>query len=149
MKYKLNKRRPMKRLYYDYNLWECYANGMYVERKSTERAAYVKVAINLLSDPVRLRQNMLDASEQWFYSSRNHLTSRNSNRQAWLGRFACCFAHGVSESETREAWSFLTEEQRTIANQMADEVILIWEGWHFTHEDSIRHERSNGIKTTN
>lgn len=147
MKYKLNKRRPLKRLYYNYTLWECYANGMYVERKGGERDAYVEMAINLLSDPIRLRQNMLDAANEWFYSSRNHLTSRNSNRQAWLGRFACCYAHGISESETREAWSFLTDEQRIKANQMADEVILIWEGWHFEHEDKTRNERIGSNKT--
>ena len=141
MKYKLTKRRPIKRIYHDYQKWECYKNGMYVERKRGEREAYVSMGIRLLRDLPRLKEAMLGAADEWFYSAQNHLTCRNCNRQAWCGQAACSYAHGISESETREAWSFLTDEERAAANKVADEVILIWEGWHYQYEDSVRAER--------
>lgn len=143
MNYKLVKRRPIKRIYHHYETWECFQAGMYNERKRVERGPFVQLAVNLLKDLPRLKDNMLAAAEEWTNSAQNHLTCRNANRQAWMGQFACCYAHGVGESETREAWSYLTDEERKAANDVADEVILIWEGWHYQYEDSIRNERVN------
>lgn len=149
MKYKLVKRRPIKRMYHSYDTWECYQSGMYNDRKREDAEPYIEMAIRLLRDLDRLETNMTESCREWFHSSQTHLTSRNSNRQAVLGRFACCYAHGITEVETRQAWQFLTDEERIAANKVADKVILIWEGWHYEYEDSIRDERKTSSERKN
>lgn len=128
----------MKRIYHDYRKWECFHNGMYIERKGEEREPYIQLALSLLRSPKLLRYHMESAAKEWHFSAQNHMTCRSCNRQAYLGQVACCHAHGVGESETREAWKFLTEEERVIANGIADDIINLWEGWYLEHEKGIR-----------
>lgn len=63
----------------------------------------------------------------WPFSSMQNLSSRGSNREAWLGQAACYLAHGSVEYTTRMGWRFLSDEERDLANKVAGEIISEWE----------------------
>ena len=70
---------------------------------------------------------MLRVVHEWKFSCENALTDRNLNRRAWVGHAACALALNCPEHITRQAWSFLTDEQRFLANKEADRAIRVWE----------------------
>lgn len=131
----------MKRIYHSYDKWECFHHGMYKTRKGEERERYVMQSLHLLRNPKQLKMHMDNVVDEWLYSTEVHITARNSNRQAFLGQAACCHAHGSSESETREAWGYLTPEEADRANAAADEVLKTWEEHYYEHQKANRKKR--------
>lgn len=114
----------MKRVFYRYELWECYKHGMYkheVLPMGTSRA------YQLLRNPCALYEAMKLVSERWTYSGLMNLSNRGRNRQAWLGQAACCYKEAATEDETKIAWRRLTKEEQDAANAVADRVIKEWE----------------------
>jgi len=67
---------------------------------------------------------------QWKQSCEHNLSARNQNRQAWVGHAACALAFNCPEDVVREAWRYLSDDQRSAANAVADEAILQWEKNH-------------------
>jgi len=65
--------------------------------------------------------------DEWPISCENSLTNYNINRKAWIGHAAAALEIGSSEQNTRKAWGFLDERQRTLANREAARHIGIWE----------------------
>lgn len=74
---------------------------------------------------------------EWPNSCINALTDYNLNRKAWIGHAACALALRCPEDITRQAWGFLTDEQRILANRQADRAIQSWE---------MRYRASLGIR---
>ena len=64
---------------------------------------------------------------KWPNSSIQNLSSRGSNRRAWIGQAAQCVNNGSVEYETRTAWRLLDDEEREECNRIADLVIEEWE----------------------
>ena len=64
---------------------------------------------------------------EWPNSCLNALTDKNLNRRAWIGHAACALALRCPEDVTRQAWGYLTDEQRILANCQADQAIQSWE----------------------
>lgn len=124
-------KRNIKRIYHDYRNWECFHNKMYEERAKEESDFFVQQCKELLCDKEELKKQMLRTTEEWYYSTENFMTIRQSNRQAWLGQAACNIKLGATETEVRMAWKLLTEEQMAEANKIADEIIDIWEDKYF------------------
>lgn len=116
----------MKKVYHRYEKWEDYANGMFVLICEDEEEKLRKCH-DLLSSPTLLEKYMRITSTKWVYSAELNMTNRNRNRQAWLGQSACCLYCGAPEYITKQAWRNLTDEQRTIANGVADKIINEWE----------------------
>lgn len=130
----------MKRIYHSYDKWECFHEGMYRERKGEERASYVMQSLHLLRNVRQLKMHMDAVVEEWLFSTEVHMTARNSNRRAFLGQAACCHAYHCSESETREAWSYLLPEEAERANEAADSVIKTWEE-HYNERKKANREK--------
>lgn len=124
-------KKKIKRIYHDYRNWECFKNDMYIERKKEETELFVAKALELFRNPNKLKIEMTRSIDEWFYSTEQFMTITGSNRQAWLGQAACNICYGVTETETRQAWRVLSEEEKTIANNIADEVITDWERRYF------------------
>lgn len=120
------------RKYHHYEEWEDYKSGMYDELKEG-RDCRINLAASLLSDPTLCERFMREVVKRWKMASEQVLTNVSINRRAWLGQSACCLYAGVKEDETRAAWWKLTDEQRKIANDIADKVILEW-----VNENSIK-----------
>jgi hypothetical protein len=121
----------MKRIFHPYNLWEEVKYGMYDnDFTGLDKDVLIDKAVNLLSSPETLRHYMLRTTEEWPYSSEQNMTAGGRNKQAWLGQAACCLFASVPEDYTKLAWSLLTDEQRTEANKVADEVFAIWKDQH-------------------
>jgi len=80
----------------------------------------------LISPAIAMRKVI----EHWPIASRVNLSDIRSNRRSWLGQAACCIESGIPEHITRMAWNALTNDQKDNANNVAKEVILLWEKEH-------------------
>lgn len=116
----------IERKYHPYYEWEDYQSGMYDELKDG-REHRVKLAVKLLSHPLICYQFMKEVTVRWKVATEHVFTNITCNRKSWLGQSACHLFAGVKEDETREAWKYLTIEQRKKANDIAKEVIKEWE----------------------
>lgn len=114
----------MKRIYHPYYNWEEVKAGMWESINNTNEM--LKKAIEFTGDHVLYGSYMLRVINEWPVSCENSLTA-NINRKAWLGRAACAMAIGCPENITRQAWGYLNENQRVLANKQAEEKIIIWE----------------------
>lgn len=111
--------------WFPYWNWECFINGMWDKRRNMD--SNIKKCKELLSDKKSCEAAMISVITQWPISSAQHL-SKSSGKRPWLGQAACCYALGATEEETRIAWNFyMTPEEQTLANKVADEVIDIWQ----------------------
>ena len=119
------KRKKIKQVFYHYTLWEDFKNGMYNEIKEG-RKRRIKEAIQLLTNEKLLYQQMKRVTTEWKYATEQNLTNNGMNHQAFLGQTACNIFAGIKEDETREAWGYLTNQQRKQANNVADLVYYEW-----------------------
>lgn len=111
--------------WFPYWEWECYQSGMWENRKND--MSKVQACAKLLSDEKRCEEAMIRAIHDYPISAKQHLTKPNGKRP-WLGQAACCVDFGATEEETRHAWNFyMTEQEQTQANNIADKVIQHWE----------------------
>jgi hypothetical protein len=115
----------MKQVWYHYTKWEDYRNGMYNEIKEG-RKERINKAIYLLTNLDLLYENMKKVTINWKHCTEQNLTNPIINHQAFLGQTACNIYANIKEDETREAWGFLTNEQRYSANRIADKVYQEW-----------------------
>lgn len=115
----------MKPVFYHYTLWEDFKNGMYDEVKEG-RNTRVQKAVYLLSNTNLLYTYMKKVTTEWKYCVEQTLTNNSINHQAFLGQTACNMYAGIKEDETREAWGYLTNQQRYAANKVADRVDEEW-----------------------
>lgn len=116
----------MKQIYYHYTKWEDFQNGMYNEIKEG-RKERIQKAIYLLTNLDLLYEQMKKVTKEWKFATEQNLTNNSINHQAFLGQTACNIWGKIKEDETREAWGYLTNEQRYKANKVADKVYLEWE----------------------
>ena len=116
----------MKQAFYNHVVWEDYQHGMY---KSTcdDSANLIQQCVKLLGNHYVLKSVMRSCSNKWKYAAAQNMSNASRNRQAWLGQASCCYSVGAPEFITKQAWRLLTDEQRTLANKVADEIIKEWE----------------------
>lgn len=115
----------MKRIYHPYYNWEEMKAGMWTPVNNHEEM--LRKAIEFTGDHILYGSYMLRVVNEWPISCENSLTAININRKAWLGHAACAMAISCPENITRQAWGYLTEQQRILANKQAEEKIKIWE----------------------
>lgn len=108
-----------------YTEWEDYKAGMYQESSPEHRGQLIAAAALLLADQHKLLAAMRSVTIEWRVASDANLHEYPNNR-AWLGQAACCYATGATEDLTRSAWGVLTDQQRVLANAVADQVIDEW-----------------------
>lgn len=116
----------MNRVYHKYTEWEDFKNGMY-DADNGNYNELLNDAVLLLSNDNLFYETALKVIESWVISTKENLTNINSNRRAWIGQASCCYAYGVTEAITRDAWALLTDIQRYNANKVADKIISIYE----------------------
>lgn len=120
----------MNRIYHPYWLWEDYRFGMYGKPKKGGKQKRIEIVIECLGNPKVCDEYMERIINEWKYSCEYRLSNTSINRVAWIGQASMCLYSGIKESETREGWWLLTEEQRDKANEIAKEKIKKWEVNH-------------------
>jgi|JI9StandDraft_1071089.scaffolds.fasta_scaffold17493_4 hypothetical protein len=118
----------MRRVYRHYTDMEEYRpDGMWRNVAGQEqRQAYIDAASTLMADPVRFKDAMLRAIEEWPNSCEVAMTTPSLNHLAWFGHAGCCIATGSPEDCTRLAWHTLDEYEQAAANDVASQVIAEW-----------------------
>lgn len=135
----------MRQIFHPYYEWEDYQSGMYDELKEG-RENRVHMAIVLLSNCMTLHKFMEEVTVRWKMATEVVFTDNKRNKKSWLGQAACCLFAGVKEDETREAWKYLSDEQRDKANATASKII---EEWVREYEQSnVRDECTRSSATT-
>lgn len=116
----------MEEVFAPYWEWEDYIAGMYGHPKGNT-AVLELLACGLLCDPGRFGASARSVVAEWPVAAAVNLTSRTTNRRAWVGQAACFHTHGVPEAVTRMAWKSISAVARDAANDVADEVIREYE----------------------
>jgi hypothetical protein len=115
----------MRRIYHPYYKWEDVSAGMF--ENPSDMLLEQSASAELLKNTQGLKDAMTDVTLSWPLASEHNLSNLESNRRAWLGQAACCFAVGSTAYATKSAWWILTTQERDNANDIADMVILKWE----------------------
>lgn len=113
------------RIYHPVHLWEEIQYNMWGAAHDKKNS--LEQAIEFTGDHVLYGSYMIRVIEEWKYSCENALTDYSINRKAWLGHAACALAMQIPENVIREAWGYLSEEQRRLANGEAQKAIAAWE----------------------
>ena len=118
-------KRKFKRVYHHFLDWEEVDHNMW--GTVNNRAHYLKKAIDFTGNHKLYGRFMMRVVTEWKASSENALTDSGLNQRAWVGHAACALAMGCPEDIVREAWGYLTDEQRLLANKEADNAIAVWQ----------------------
>lgn len=118
------KKHKFERVYHHYLKWEENQFNMWGTVKN--KAEYLKMAIAFTADHKLYGLFMQRVAEEWPISCENALTDYSLNQKAWIGHAAVAMALKCPENITREAWGYLTDEQRLLANNEAEKAICSW-----------------------
>lgn len=112
------------RVYHPISEWEEIKHGMWSDIE--DRAGMLQKAIEFTGNHVEYGSYMIRVSDEWTISCENALTDNQLNQRAWIGHAACALAIGCPEDITRQAWGYLTDEQRLLANRAAEAAVRRW-----------------------
>lgn len=122
----------MKRVYLPVDLWEEIRANMWGDVADRESA--LALAIEVTGDHEQYGALMMRVIHEWPNSTLNALTDLSINRKAWIGHAAMALGHGIPEDIVRKAWGELTNEQRRLANNQAENAIQTWYASHLKGE---------------
>lgn len=115
----------MKQVWYRYELWEDWQNGMYATSDKNKNIR-IENSIDFFKNLKELYECMKYVAYNWKHSAMTNLTNLATNHQAWLGQASNCYKNKCNVDETIEVWHSLTEKQREEANKVADKVFYEW-----------------------
>ena len=115
----------LRRVYHRWDDWEEVEHNMWGE--VDDRQTMLQQAVEFTGKAGLYGSFMRRVILEWPISCENALTDPSLNRKAWIGHAASALALGCPEDITRKAWSFLDDEQRTLANREANRAIQTWE----------------------
>lgn len=113
------------KIYHPYWVWEEVKYNMWGTVDNTEE--FLQKAIKFTGDHKLYGKWMKKVVKDWKYSCEHNLSNTEQNRRAWIGHAAAAYAFGCPEDIVRQAWWWLTDEQRVLANLQADKAIKLWE----------------------
>lgn len=114
----------IKPVWKNYREWEDFKNGMYQNGNDIEM---IKQCYEILTSE-NLKQNMTDTTKTYEISTKVNFTNKMFNPVSWLGQATCNLLIGATAQEVCQAWTSMTKEQQTKANNIAKEVIEEWRG---------------------
>lgn len=128
-------KRLINKINHPYWLWE--ENKFNMWGKVSDREVVLKKIIEFTGNHKLYGKYMLRVVQEWKYSCEHNLSDVSQNRQAWIGHAACALAFKCPEDIVRQAWHYLTDHQRELANKEADKAIQYWED-SFLEEKNMR-----------
>jgi len=118
-------------VYHPVWLWEEIEHNMW--GRVDDRAGYLQRAIEFTGDHKLYGSFMQRVCQEWPYSTENAFTDPYLNHRAWVGHAACALAMRCPEDIVRQAWRYLTDEQKLLANQEASRAIANWRRAYIAH----------------
>lgn len=116
----------MKQQYVPYYEWEDWINGMWRKLKKEDEKEMLIKAVEFTGDHIIYGSAMRKVITAWPRTMLNSMTNVSINRRAFLGHCACTFEFDCPEYITRMAWKRLTDNQRYLADKVAQETINKW-----------------------
>jgi hypothetical protein len=104
--------------------WEEVVHNMW--GRVDNRNAWIQRAIQFTGNHKQYGCYMRRVCAEWPISTENAFTDPYLNHRAWLGHAACALAFNCPEDIVREAWRYLSDEQKLLANQEASRAIADW-----------------------
>jgi len=129
----------MKREFVPFWKWEDWKAGMW-----SEAAADINLAIEFTGDYQRYGQAMREVIFAWPNTMANSLTNPSINRRAFIGHCACCYKLGLPEYIVRKAWKELTQEQRDLADNEAENAYKLWKE---NYANTLKHGSKDATHT--
>lgn len=114
--------KQIKQVWLPYWKWEDYKAGMWL-KEDKER---LSEAIEFTGDHKIYGEAMREVVSLWPNTMINSLTNPSINQRAFVGHCAVCYRLGISERTTRKAWKYLTQNQRDLADNEAQQTINEW-----------------------
>lgn len=121
-----------KRVYVPYWKWEDFNSGMWRKIPKDKEGKFLKRSIEFTGDHIKYGSAMKEVIVLWKFTMLNSLTNTSINRRAFLGHCAVQYKINCPEYITRLAWKHLNEEQRFLADKVAQETI---DNWIDNHEE--------------
>ena len=118
----------MKRIYHPYWAWEDFKAGMWRAIGGQDRRDMLPKAVYFTGDASLYGSFMRRVIVEWPIACEHNLTAPSMNRLAWVGHAAACLAIGAPEDVTRQAWAFLSDQQRIDADAQAEAAVAAWIG---------------------
>jgi len=115
---------PPRQVWHPWFKWEEVAHNMW--GSASNREAMLQGAITLTGNHARYGLLMRRVVVEWPISCENALTDPHLCHRAWVGHAACALGLGCPEDITRQAWGYLSNEQKLLANKEADGAIAAW-----------------------
>lgn len=116
----------MKRIYHHYTLWEDYTNGMWRKVSKDEELSMLSIAIEFTGNHIKYGNAMMKVVDSWKYTMEHNLTDNTINKKAFVGHCAVCYELKIPEYITRNAWGYLHDFQKIMANKEAEKAIKYW-----------------------
>ena len=100
---------------------------MWASAKTKDYYLHAERTADLMKEPDSFYIACKTVIKEWPNSSMQNLSSRSSNRCAWIGQAASWLNHGSVEYTTRMGWRLLSDNEKDSANRIASKVIEEWE----------------------
>jgi NCAIR mutase (PurE)-related protein len=140
-------RNGIKQVFVPYYKWECYKYGMWFKVDKNKEADMLRQAVEFTGNHMLYGNAMREVVYIWENSMVNFLTNKNINRRAYLGHCAVYHKLKIPEHVVRSAWKLLTNNQRILADKVAEETIKEWEIWYTTKlTNTSRNGKRNATK---
>lgn len=104
------------RFYIKWDKWECHKNGMWRYLNKTEEKEMLLKAIEFTGDYKKYGKAMNEVVFLWESSMLHFLSNPSVNKKAYIGHCAVQYAINCPQYITRQAWGFLTDNQRKLAD---------------------------------
>lgn len=114
------------RIYHQYYNWEDFKSGMWRKVSPQDELSMLGEAIEFTGDHVKYGQAMLRVINEWPVTCEHNLTNPSLNKKAFIGHCAVSLELNIPEYITRMAWKYLSDKQRDLANQQAENAINEW-----------------------
>lgn len=125
----------IKQVWTPYTAWEDFLNGMWRKVTPEEQKILLPIAVEFTGNVDLYGGAMMEVVSAWPNTMLNSLTNPSLNKRAFLGHCACCYKIQMPESVTRTAWWLLTEQQRIVADEVAQKVI---DGWQIAYMNKFQ-----------
>ena len=116
----------IKQVWIPYWDWEDFNNGMWRKLESKDEEIFLNKAIEFTGNHLLYGEAMMKVIIAWPKTMINSLTNTSINQKAFVGHCACAFEFNCPEYITRMAWKELTDTQRDLANNEAQNTINEW-----------------------
>ena len=116
-------------IFHHFSKWEDYKAGFY-NRSCFNDKEHIEKSVKLLSNQKEFYSYAKRVIDEWVYSCEQNLTDPSLNKIAYIGQSACCLANGTPAFVTRNAWWFIDDKDKELANKTAMKILNEWKQRH-------------------